>query len=77
MSWGPTSTPRGPRSQHAQGAKWPSSRLRTRESRRPPPGVELPRAGGAMLRAAPLASGLAEWETPTFADSEPRRWPFG
>eukprot|EP00969_Alexandrium_andersonii_P262429 11601899-Alexandrium_andersonii.AAC.1 len=27
----------------------------------------LPDAGGAALRAAPLASGLAEWGSPTFA----------
>eukprot|EP00969_Alexandrium_andersonii_P189324 8363983-Alexandrium_andersonii.AAC.1 len=37
----------------------------------------LPSAGGAARSAAPPASGLSEWGSPTFSDSEPRRGPIG
>eukprot|EP00969_Alexandrium_andersonii_P366919 15469563-Alexandrium_andersonii.AAC.1 len=53
----------------------PGTQLRIDESRSPP--AALPSAGGTALRAAPPAPGPAEWGSPTSADSEPRRGPFG
>eukprot|EP00969_Alexandrium_andersonii_P287743 12720974-Alexandrium_andersonii.AAC.1 len=41
------------------------------------PPAALPGAGGAGQSAVLLALGTAEWGSPTFAGSEPRRGPFG
>eukprot|EP00969_Alexandrium_andersonii_P349301 15430731-Alexandrium_andersonii.AAC.1 len=41
------------------------------------PLAALQGAGGAALRATPPALGPAEWGSPSFADSEPQRGPFG
>eukprot|EP00969_Alexandrium_andersonii_P272563 12046081-Alexandrium_andersonii.AAC.1 len=41
------------------------------------PLAPLPGAGGVALCTASLASGPAEWGSPTFAESDPRRGPSG
>eukprot|EP00969_Alexandrium_andersonii_P059908 2638800-Alexandrium_andersonii.AAC.1 len=41
------------------------------------PDRAMPGAGGTARNAAPPSRGTEAWGSPTFADSEPRRGPFG